>query len=159
MNSHYQKSKNRNRGFAKAQAAVEMAAVAPVLALLLLAATDFGRLYYTNIEVAGAARAGAQYGSQSVITAADPNGMKTAAQNDASNIPGMTATATQCTCIATCIRPACTVAACPTSYCTSSPTGTFVEVDTSTTFNTLVSYPGIPHSVALSGKAVMLVAQ
>ena len=154
MNSHYQKSKNRNRGFAKAQAAVEMAAVAPVLALLLLAATDFGRLYYTNIEVAGAARAGAQYGSQSVITAADPNGMKAAAQNDAVNLTGMSATASQCTCIG-----GSSVTTCPTSYCTSSPTGTFVEVDTSTTFNTLVSYPGIPHSVALSGKAVMLVAQ
>ncbi len=132
----------------------ELAVALPVLVLLLLAATDFGRLYYTNIEVVDAARAGAQYGSQSVITAADTSGMKTTAQNDAANLSGMSASAKQCTC-----ESGSSVTACPTSYCTSSPTATFVEVDTSTTFKTIVSYPGIPHSVTLGGKAVMMVEQ
>jgi len=153
MNSHYQKS-NWGGVFAKGQAMVELAGALVVLVPLLLIATDFGRLYYTNIAVEGAARAGAQYGSQSVITAANPNGMKTAAQNDATNLTGMSATASQCTC-----ESGSSVAACPASYCASSPTATFVEVDTSATFNTLVSYPGIPSSIPLSGKAVMMVSQ
>ena len=89
-----------------------------------------------------------------MITAADANGMKTAAQNDASNLSGMSATASQCTCIG-----GSSVTTCPTSYCTTSPTGTFVEVDTSATYNTIVSWPGIPSSVTLNGKAVMLVEQ
>ncbi len=154
MNNHYRRSEKRVRAFAKGQSLVEMAAVLPVLAILLVVAADFGRLYYTNIEVIEAARAGAQYGSQSVTTAANLHGMQTAAQNDAVNVPGMGAVASQCTC-----ATGSTVTACPTSYCTGSPAGaTFVEVDTSTTFNTLVSYPGVPSSVPLSGKAVMMVA-
>lgn len=140
--------------FARGQAAVEMAGVIPLLALMLLAATDFGRLYYTNIEVIEAARAGAQYGSQSVITAADASGMELAASSASPDVSGMTPTAKQCTC-----ESGTTVTACPTSYCTTSPTGTFVEVDTAATYNTIVSWPGIPHSITLNGKAVMLVEQ
>ncbi len=154
MNNHHRRSENHGRAFAKGQAAVEMAAVIPVLVLLLLAATDFGRLYYTNIEVVDAARAGAQYGSQSVITAADAPGMRQSASNAAPDLSGMSPTASQCTCIG-----GSSVTTCPTSYCTTSPTGTFVEVDTSTTFNTLVSYPVFGSSIPLSGKAVMMVAQ
>ena len=133
---------------------VEMAGAIFVLIPLLLAATDFGRLYYANIEVVDAARAGAQYGSQSVITAANAPGMRSTASNDAHDLSSMTPTASQCTCIG-----GSHVAACPTSYCTSNPTATFVEVDTSTTFHTIVSWPGIPHSITLTGKAVMMVAQ
>ena len=154
MNNHRQ-SKNRGRAFAKGQAIVELAGAIFVLVPLLLAAVDFGRLYYANIEVMAAARAGAQYGSQSVTTAANPAGMRSTASNDASDLSSMTPTASQCTCMA----GSSTVAACPTSYCASNPTATFVEVDTSTTFNTIVSWPGIPHSITLTGKAVMMVAQ
>ena len=46
-----------------------------------------------------AARAGAQYGSQSVATAANSSGMTLAATTDGANISGLTATASQCTCV------------------------------------------------------------
>ncbi len=131
-----------------------MAAVAPVLALLVLVGTDFGRLFYTSIAVSNAARAGAQYGSQSLIAAADPAGMASAAKTDASNVTGLSAVGSQCTCYS----PS-TVTACASSYCTSNPQATFVEVDTATTFQTLMSYPGIPSSIHLSGKAIMRVQQ
>jgi Flp pilus assembly protein TadG len=133
---------------------VELGGALLVLVPLLLAATDFGRLYYTNITVEDAARAGAQYGAQSVTSAADATGMQTAATNDAPDISGMTASAKQCTCAA-----GSNVTACPASYCTNNPNATFVEVDTLATFNTVVSYPGIPSSVSLTGKAVMMVQQ
>ncbi len=138
----------------RGQSMLEMAAVLPVLVVMVLAATDFGRLYYTNIEVQNAARAGAQYGSQSLITAADAGGMKTAATNDGSNIAGLTATASQCTCMT-----GSSVAACPTSYCSSNPNGTFVQVNTSKTFDTIINYPMIPHQLTLSAKAVMRVQE
>lgn len=154
MNNHRQQSKRRDRWFAKGQAAAELGFALLVLVPILLAATDFGRLYYTYITVEDAARAGAQYGAQSVVSAADIAAMKTAATNDASNVPGMSANASQCTC-----ATGSNVTACPTSYCTNSPNATFVEVDTSATFNTLVSYPGVPSSVNLTGKAVMMVEQ
>lgn len=154
MNSKSKASRRGLRRFVRGQAMVEMAVALPVLAVLLLAASDFARLYYANIEVANAARAGAQYGSQSVITAADTAGMEAAAKADGSNLSNLTATASQCTCLSST-----TVAACPASYCADSPTGTFVEVDTTATFHTQINYPGIPSQVTLDGKAVMMVAQ
>lgn len=133
---------------------VDMAVAAPVLALMLVIGTDFGRLYYTNVEVANAARAGAQYGSQNLIAAADSGGMSKAAQTDASNLTGLNVTAKQCTCMVST-----SVVACGATYCVSNPLATFVEVDTNTTFHTILNYPGVPSSIALSGKAIMRVEQ
>ncbi len=45
----------------RAQAIVEFAIVVPVMLLLLLAAVDFGRLYFSYIGVNNAAREGAAY--------------------------------------------------------------------------------------------------
>jgi Flp pilus assembly protein TadG len=158
MNKHRRQlndpKKRRSYRGPKGHSMAEMAAILPVLALLLLAATDFGRLYYTGIEVANAARAGAQYGSQSLIAAADFTGMASAAKTDASNLSSLSASAKQCTCMSST-----TVAACPATYCSANPQATFVEVDTSTTFSTLIKYPGVPSKMTLAGKAVMRVEQ
>ena len=138
--------------FQRGQSAVELAIVIPVLTVLLLAAADMGRAFYFGVAVNSAARAGAQYGSQSVITAADSAGMKAAAQTDAANVSGLSVTASQCTCASSS-----TVNACPSSYCTNSPSATYVEVDTHAPFHTVVTYPGIPSSITLNGKAIMQV--
>lgn len=45
-------------------ALVEMALVMPLLLLMALGAGDFGRVMYTAITLAHAARAGAAYGAQ-----------------------------------------------------------------------------------------------
>ena len=42
---------------------VEMAAILPLLILLVLGATDLGRVFYDAIAVSNAARAGLSYGS------------------------------------------------------------------------------------------------
>jgi Flp pilus assembly protein TadG len=138
--------------YQRGQSAVELAMVTPVLIVLLLGAADMGRAFYFGIAANSAARAGAQYGSQSVITAADSAGMRAAAQTDAANISGLSVTASQCTCASSS-----TVSACPSSYCTDSPSATYVEVDTQVPFHTVVTYPGIPSSITLSGKAIMQV--
>jgi PKD repeat protein len=52
----------RRRG-ERGQALVEMAIILPVFLLLLLIAVDFGRLFYTYIEVSNASREGAAYGA------------------------------------------------------------------------------------------------
>ncbi len=122
---------------------------------MLVAAADFGRVFFFGIAVNSAARAGAQYGSETVITAADITGMKAAATTDGSNVPSLSATASQCTCES----PRGSVAACAKSYCDASATATFVEVDTSAPFTTLLKYPGVPHSLTLTGKAIMQVQQ
>jgi Flp pilus assembly protein TadG len=154
MNSRCRKAVLRRGAFLRGQSTVELAVAIPLLLLLLLAGTDFGRVFYMSSGVASAARAGAQFGSQSVITAANTAGMIAAAKTDGSNLTAMTATATQCTC-----APSSTVPACPSAYCTNAPLATFVVVQTSGLFQTLITYPGIPSSTTLAGKAIMQVQQ
>ena len=142
---------SHHRFWSIGQSAVEFAIAVPILAMLLLAASDFARVFFFTIAVNNAARAGAEYGSQSVITATDTSGMKTAATNDASNVPGISANASECTCAASA-----TVTNCGSSYnCADYPKATFVEVDTTATFNTIVTVPGLANSFSLSGKAIM----
>jgi Flp pilus assembly protein TadG len=151
---------NANRRSAKrrpserGQSAVEMALGSVVLVVLLLVTADFGRLFYVSVGVANAARAGAQYGSKSLATAADSSGMITAAKQDATNLSGVNVTAAQCTCVS-----GTSVTSCPSSYCTYNPAGTYVQVTVSTTFKTIVNYPLIPSSATLTREAVMEVQQ
>jgi Flp pilus assembly protein TadG len=133
------------RRFASGQSMAEMAVSIPILLLLLLAGMDCGPMFYMIIAVNNAARAGAQYGSQTFITAADEDG---------SRIPNLTVTANQCTCETSTLVPAC-----PSDYCTDDPSATFVEVDVQAPFHTLVNYPGIPSSKTLAAKASMQVEQ
>jgi len=159
MNSHSSSKQavGRRRGFraAHGQSYLELAFVLPVLAIVLVVAADFGRLFYTYVGVINAARAGAQYGSNSVTTAADATGMSTAAKQDGVNIANLTVSASQCTCeTATSSIPACS-----SNFCANDPQGNYVVVNTQVLFNTIVEYPGIPSPITLTGQAVMQVQQ
>jgi Flp pilus assembly protein TadG len=131
------------------QSLIEMAFIIPVLLLLLLGAVEFGRLAYFGIEVTNAANAGAEYGSQNAVTAADYAGMKAVGLNDGSDIAGLTATATHsCLCSdgsssATCLG--------------SCPSGArmleFVQVNTSVSVNSLFGSYFTVKPYVLNGQA------
>ena len=153
--------------YRKGQSAVELAVVVPVLALMLVAVSDFGRVFFVSVAVNNAARAGAQYGSEKPQNAADFSGMELAASTDFGCIATKTATcpnfpdwstptASQCTCTTAIPQ---TVPLCAASYCTHAPTAIYVTVNTSATYNTILSYPGVPSSMTLTGKAIMQVQQ
>lgn len=145
------------RHFKSGQAATELALVAPVLAVMLVGAADFARAFYFNQQVVAAARAGAQYGSQSVTTAADTTGIRAAALANGINVSGLTASSSFCTCQS---PPPTGQTACATGYCSGANSqSTYVTVTTTATFITLVNYPGIPHSTTMSGKAIMQIQQ
>jgi Flp pilus assembly protein TadG len=129
-------------------ALVELVVVLPVLALLLTAVMDFGRYTYDGILAANAARAGAEYGAQNLITADDKTGMQNAALQDAQNLPSLSATA----------APVCTVNNAPVTCGTANET-VYVQVNTTGTFTPLIKYPGLPASVAVSGSAEVRVEQ
>lgn len=134
----------------RGQAAVEFALVAPVVALLLVAASDLMRMYFTAIEVSNAAKAGVQYGAQNPGTAADLGGMQQAAKSDAANLSAMTASALiYCQCPDSSATFSCST----TNTCADKRV--YVEVDTAATFRPLLQYPGLPASVQLSGTARM----
>jgi len=138
------------------QTILEVALLIPVLLLLAVGIIEIGRYAYFSILVANAARAGAQYGAQSLATAADTAGIQTAAKNDGQNLAGLTVTSQQeCGCTGSSIG-----SSCPATSC-SSPNHplVYVEVSTSGKFNSLFKYPGIPTSITVNSTELMRVAQ
>jgi Flp pilus assembly protein TadG len=74
----------------RAQALAELAVLVPILFLLIIVATDFGRFYYAQVTVTNGARTGAQYGSASAANAGDLPGIQAAANGDMANLSGAT---------------------------------------------------------------------
>jgi Flp pilus assembly protein TadG len=144
------------RHYRLGQSSVEIALATPVIALLLLAAADLGRLFYTYISLNSAVRAGAQYGAQSRVNAANTSGIENAITNDSSNITLTGApTVSQCTCIS-----GSNVAVCSSTYpCSDNPGATFVTVTASTTFKTIMQIPGFPSSTTLTSTAITPIQQ
>ena len=146
----------------KGQALVELALIFPIFILLLVGAAEFGRLAYAAIEVTDAARAGVAYGAQSHITASDTTGMQTAATQNAPDVTGISATATNfCACSsAPTAQNSCTSAAVTTS-CSTAPDHSeeFVQVNTTASVNTIFNYPGLPKIYTMTGQAIMRVEQ
>ena len=84
---------NRLRRCQSGSSLLEFALVLPIVLVLLIGLIDLGRAAYFGILTSNAARAGAQYGAQSIFTSTDTTGMSNAAIADAPNI-GLTAVAT-----------------------------------------------------------------
>jgi Flp pilus assembly protein TadG len=136
---------------------VEMALLLPVLTLLLVGAGEFGRLAYYAIEVASAAHAGAQYGAESHITAANTSAIQSAAASDAVNL-------TQVATLTTTVTTSCVCSSGAAITCATAATCTariieYVQVNTSAPVSTLFTYPGLPTSYTLKGAATMRVEQ
>jgi TadE-like protein len=148
----------RLRGRHAGQSALELALIAPFLALLLMVAADLGRVFYLSIAVNNAASAGVHYAAQEG-NANDTTGMETAACNDF-GISGLA------TCEKTLSLSATSFCECPNGSspgaqvaCTSSCTDLriYAQVTTKASFSTLLPYPGIPSVPSVNGLAVMRV--
>ncbi|MGB8382597.1 MAG: TadE family protein, partial [Dermatophilaceae bacterium] len=71
-------------------AAIEFALLLPVFLLVIAGIVDFGRAFFTQIELTNAAREGARAAVVSTMTGAD---IKLRAQSSTPGIPGITTTA------------------------------------------------------------------
>jgi Flp pilus assembly protein TadG len=134
-------------------AILELALMAPALMLFVFGAGDFGRVFYTSLEVANASAAGALYGSQTVGTAKDTSGMQTAAKNEAQDLKAasLTVSASEfCQC------PDKSSVSCGGS-CASGKIRLYVSVTASYPFTPLVKYPGIPSQTTVTKTSVMRV--
>ncbi len=153
-----------NRG----SAFVEFALTLPLLFLLTMGATDFGRMFFNAITVANAAGTGAFYGAQGNVNAANSDTIEARAKDDAINLTGVSASATQfCECPVAgtsdfTSKPtpiSCDLAATPGSC----PDGgyslpaVYVRADVLQDFRTLGPYPGIPEVTHLKREAFMRV--
>jgi Flp pilus assembly protein TadG len=138
---------------------VELALLLPLLVLLFLGVVEVGRIFYVSVEVNNAARAGAAYGAQSNITAGDTAGMERVAEQDAPDVPGLTATANYSCACSTAAGTVTNLASCTDTCAAGDHQIIFVTVYTSASFTTLSHFPGLPTPFTTYGKAIMRVAQ
>ena len=131
----------------RGSAILEFAVAVPVLVYLALGATDFGRVFYESIAVAGAAAASVQYGSSSHLKSDDFGGMEAAALADAEDLTGVTATPERfCDCpnnpgvSVSCLTGDCGTYGLPRMY---------VRARVQKPFQTLAPYPNIPRSLTI----------
>ena len=136
------------------QALVETALVFPLLITILVGAAELARVAYGAIEVANAARAGAQYGTQSGYTASDTTGIATAASSDAANLTTLTTTSSY-----SCICSDGTASTCVNTDCASSHIVQTLTVNTQATIDPLFHIPGLPRTYTLKGKAIQRCVQ
>jgi Flp pilus assembly protein TadG len=138
---------------------LEFALCFPLLLLLCLGATDFGRLFFHAVTVSNAAATGAFYGAQSNVASAQIAVMESRATEDAGDLTGVTATATRfCECPGDPPAPISCAEAANTSACSGyGAPRAYVRTDASQTFQTLAPYPGIPSSTSVGRNAFMRV--
>lgn len=145
---------SRTRRCSRGQAAVELAVSMPLMLMMFVVVVETGRAFYIAISVANAARAGVQYGAQSLITANDTAGMQTAALNDAPNLTGMTATASHF-----CVCSDGTASTCLSTDCAGSHRLVYTQVITAAPYSPIINFMGALPPISVPGKAVMRVVQ
>lgn len=133
---------------------VELALLLPLFAVILLVAVDFGRACYLAIEIAGAARAGALYGSQHPV---DTTGITAAAQLAAPDVPTANLSVSAPSCSVECPDGTNSTPGCTTKpACASGLTYVYlVNVTVTGTYSPLLPWPGIPASMSFSSSASM----
>lgn len=130
-------------------AMVELAVVLPVLVLLAVGVMDYGRVYFTSIAVANAARAGAEWGAQGSGFYTDDARIQSFAQLDGAEAAPITITSNHvCKCGGTTVG--CAGTTCAGGY---GPPIVLVEVTATKTVALLLKYPGLPASVTITRTA------
>ena len=138
---------------------IEVALLAPVLMLIFFGMIDLGRWVFLGIEVSSAARAGAQFGAQSLANAYNTAGVQAAAQADVPDIPGLSVTPSTTNCW--CGSAPGTVVTCgvyPSNPCTNSSQIVLLQVTTSATYTPWVPYP-FRSTYTITGQAVIPTGQ
>ena len=152
---------------------VELALLLPIFTALFLGVADVGRGYYFALEVANAARAGAQYGYQSSATMMDTTGIQNAALKDGFDIgtvsggscsvsacwsSGYPKSSWGCMCSdGTAQSPSCSAG---TLTCTSGTRQVnYVNVQTQAAYTPLIPWPAIPSSITLKGQTLLWAGQ
>lgn len=146
-------------------ALIELAFSLPLFAVLMLGTAELGNLAWASVQLNNAARAGAQYASQSHISAANTSQIGIAAQLEAPQF--ITAPATQVTASQACYcvssgtsgpkDPGCTTTT-PAS-CAPGVIQVTVQVNIQAPVTTFVHYPGLPAGYTVNAQATAGVTQ
>lgn len=149
----------------RGQALIEAAVAAPLLFVVLMGSGELARVAYVAIEVANAARAGAEYASQNQFTMSDnssnktntsgSNGISRAVSSDAYNLSSVSASSSIgyiCSDGSTASVSSSTLPTCPNGDTGATPIP-YVTVTASATFDPLIHIPGLPTTFTLSSSA------
>ena len=134
----------RQRG----SAMVEMAVVLPLLLVTTIGLVDFGRAAFEAIEVENAAHAGASYGARSKSTALNTTGIQAAALADMGDEVDTSGVTVASSCFCECDNGS--SIACDLTCGGGVIPLMYVKVNVQKQFQTLINYPGIPHTVNLA---------
>jgi Flp pilus assembly protein TadG len=153
----------------RGSSSVELAFALPLLVAIVVGTVDFARVFYWDMALTSAARAGAQWGAQNTTNAVNTTTMRTTALASASaDIPSLLLTDITASCQLQCAPDAPNVpdfnSGVPTPSascgavnpsCTSGHLTWKVSVTVSKTFTTRARYPGIPSSIAIARTVTM----
>ena len=139
-------SRQRRQHARNGVAMVELALVILLMMMILIGLIDFARVFHAAVTVAGAARAGAQHGSQTNGHTGDNPGMTLAADEDSVNlVEGISVTPSRyCKCEDGTLLPDCLTVTCPEGA-----PQLYVEVQATYNFETLTQFPLIPKNIGL----------
>jgi Flp pilus assembly protein TadG len=136
------------------QALVETAFVGVLLIFVVMGAAEIGSMVHQAIEVADAAKAGAQYGTQNTTTVADATGIATAASGDAPDLTGLTTTSSY-----SCICSNGSASTCLATDCSTSHMEYILTVKTQSSFTPFLPVTGFGSNYTLHGQVVQKVIQ
>ena len=129
-------------------AMVELAVVLPVLILIAIGVMDYGRVFFTSIAVANAARAGAEWGTAQTGNYANQTSIQNFAKYDGAEAGAITVTSsTTCKCgnaTVTCAGSTCAGYGVPRVY---------VAVTATKKVGLILRYPGLPDTVTITRTA------
>jgi hypothetical protein len=131
-------------------ALIELAIAIPVLVLLIIGVADFGRMFFTGITVANAARAAAEYGANSIDNSnLDSSVINQAGRDEAADVGGVTVTSEKfCRCFDG-TTPPCD-GSCPDPY---TWVEVFIKAKAQKTINLVLRYPGLPQTLTFRDSA------
>ena len=130
-------------------AAVEFALLVPVLILLVAGLVDFGRAYFTRMELENAARAGAQYG---ILHGSDDLATIRDAVRQASEVPTADLTVNAST---FCACPDGTAQNRTTGDCGGFKPGTYITISAQTAFVPVFPFAGSSRPATITGTALV----
>ena|SRR5215469_5305999 len=131
--------------------AIEFAVVAPVMALASICTIDVGMGLYRNLQVENAAQIGAQYAALHGFNATAISNAIT----NATSYSGVTASPAPtefCGCAST---SGISVATCGSQCSGGVVAGTYITASAQSTYTTLLPYPIVPNSYALSAQSTL----
>lgn len=126
---------------------LELVVVLPILILIAIGVIEYGRVFYTSVAVANAARAGAEWGARTNVNAGNPAGIAGFTQLDGAQSGPLTIDSIRNVC-----RCDAGIVSCTSTCVDGDPRG-YVTVGASKVVPFLMKYPGIPASITVSRTA------